>query len=190
MYHAIRVGEPFPGGFSVMQDGAHYNFNRAGHSLLLAFHSPSSDEVQAVKSGVRKRFAFAVEQGVIFFLAKFGDQNWMDTPFTIHLVPEDYRELPPETDGTTEHALLLTVMVEARTGIVQAMNACTFTPAFTRRLHAAIRAQAERPWRGRAAHDSAIARVYRTFSTRQLVKRARAEMVVRPDPSDPIATGS
>jgi hypothetical protein len=75
------------------------------------------------------------------------------------LVPEGQRRLP-EPEGDESGALLHVVVVDAGTGIVRVLRAVSLSPAFTRTLDEAIRAQAAAPWLGRDEYDQVVEGVY------------------------------
>jgi hypothetical protein len=84
-------------------------------------------------------------------------------------VPEQSQVAPPD-EGLTGHMPLLTLLVDAATGILRAMRLATVSPIVTQTLHAAIRAQAITVW-DPAAYERAVATLYEE-SDEQLAARA------------------
>lgn len=159
----IRVGGVYPGLSFPAPEIGEYNYFDGGHELRLFFRHLSRDEIEAVKRG-RVDFALAVVEGVIFFFYRFaGGIPWSDATFSIHLVPEDRRQIPQAT-GEEERALITCVIADADTGIVRAARALTLSPGFTAALHGAIREQETEAWRGQDAHDAAIRRAYGRYA--------------------------
>ncbi len=158
----LEVGRPYIVGRRKWPEGVEYNCRSGGHELRLFFDSPSASEIEAVRIG-ECEFALVMEGPVIFLMYKFGVAiNWSDAPYSWHLVPEDQRTLP-EPEGPETRALLQVVLIDAASGLVRALRALTFSPVFTRALHAAIRAQADMIWAGKASYDAALADAYRRY---------------------------
>jgi hypothetical protein len=101
---------------------------------------------------------------------RFGDL-YGTAPYTWHLAPEQAR-MPPPDEGLTGHIPLLTLLVDAATGILRAMRFATMSPTVTQALHAAIRAQAATVWDA-AAYERAVDKLCEE-SDEQLERRASA----------------
>lgn len=153
--HSYRVGAPYLAGRTAWPEGVDYNYRSGAHELLFFWRSPSAREVRAVKSGPAS-FALAVHPPAIYLLYRFGDMGWSDQPFSVHLVPEDQRTVPPPAGVADPHALLTTILVDAATGLVRVLRVVTWSPAFTAALHLAIRDQHAAGWPGDAAYNSAV----------------------------------
>lgn len=167
MLHGLSVGQRYPGYSFPMPDLAHYNYYDNGHELQLLMASPTREEIRAAREG-EAEFALLVEGPVIFILYRFGGEAgipWGDAPFTIHLVTEDRRQLPPLEETEEARALAVTMLIDARTGVIKTLRALSFSPGFTRALHAAIRDQWAQGWPGRAAYDVAVEEAYRRYPT-------------------------
>jgi len=170
------VGQPYVPGRTQWLETVDYHYRVGGHELRLFFESPSPTEVAAVSEG-RGEFALYAEDDVIFLGYRFEPLGWSDQPFSWHLVPEDERILPPE-DHPEARAMLFVILVDALTGLVRAMRALTFSPAFTRALHGAIRAQAARPWPGNDEYARQLRALYgRLGSSDALAAQAQARCV-------------
>jgi hypothetical protein len=164
----LSIGQSCDPSVSSWPEGCHYNYDISGHLLHYLYRNPSTIEVSSVQRG-KARFGLYIHGPVIFLLHQFGEMLWNDAPYSWWLVSDDSRKLPDNSDNL--HALLKVVLVDSNTGLVSALRALTFSPAFTNRLHQAIRAQSEKPW-SQSEHDSAIREVYSRFSTEDLVRRA------------------
>lgn len=140
--HMYTVGQPYIPGRRNWKEWTEYNY-RQGHELRLWLRDPSPVEVAAVQSGTA-HFAIYPLHDLIFFCFRFQPMPWSDSGFTIHLVPETDRGMPDDFQTPEERQLLNTILVDATTGLIRAIRVCTFSPGFTRALHAAIWAQMER----------------------------------------------
>lgn len=169
---AEKVGEVYPGlSFPVAEIGE-YNYFDAGHELRLFFRSPRRAEIEAVKRE-RAEFALLVEGSVIFFLYRFGFSDgvpWSDAPYTLHLVPEERRQVPTGSG----RALLTVVLADAQSGVVRAIRAVTLSEEFTATLHETIRDQAASRW-SQAEYDHDLAVAYAEYpDTESMLEKAIA----------------
>lgn len=165
--YAYEVGKLYNPNRYVWPEAVQYNYRSGGHELVLFYRRPTASEILAVRREPAE-FALAVHEDVIFFLATFGPNHWEDSPFSIHLVPEEQRTLPP-TELTPETRVLLPVtLVDASNGIVRAMRQLTLSPAFTAKLYERLRAQAARPFPGQVRYDQQIAYYYRRYNSGQM----------------------
>lgn len=167
--HRLSVGELYHPGKTKWPETAQYNYRGGAHELLILMASPKPEEVESVRSG-RADFGLLLKPPVMLLLYKFAPRvPWSDAPFSVHLVPEVERQLPPDPVGE-ERATVQTILVDANTGIVQALRLLSLTPAFTAGLHRAIRAQAQIPWVARS-FDSTLQQLY-TASSKELAEQA------------------
>jgi hypothetical protein len=67
---------------------------------------------------------------------------WSDSAFSWWNVTEEDRKIPAPQANPAERVLLKIILIEAATGIVKAIRVTTLSPAFTEKLHDAIRTQA------------------------------------------------
>ena len=173
MTHVLEVGKPYISGRREWPEGVEYNFRAGGHELRMFLHGPRASEVEAVRKG-ECEFALVVKGPVIFFMYRFGKAvYWSDPSYSWHMVPEDQRTLP-DPEGLETRALLHMLLVDAKNGLVLALRTVSFSPAFTRALHDAIRAQAASPWVGQATYDAALADLYRRYPTSDDLLRCAA----------------
>lgn len=170
--HVLTVGQPYIPGRTEFPEAVQYQYRSGAHELLMWLRSPSPREVQSIRRGSCS-FALYTEGDLLVFLYEFEPAiPWSDAPFSIHLLPEDQRTIPPPAEMAEPRALLQIVLVDAATGLVQVLRAVTFSPAFTAALHLAIRRQAERGWPGDAEYDRQLQALYRRFPTSMALRRA------------------
>ncbi len=181
----IEVGKLFDPRLTRWPDGvSEYNYRSGHHRLIIPLARPTPDEVEAVRFGAAK-FAFTVIGPVIVFQYRFGTAlSWSDALYTWHKVPVEERVEPAVLTGE-QRVPLQVFLVDAATGIVQAIRILTLSPTFSRRLHEAIRRQAAEPFP--ADYDAQARRVLATYTSRQLRDRALAscnggDEVDRPSP--------
>lgn len=166
---AYEVGKLYNPNRNRWPEAAQYNFRGGEHELVLFFNAPTKREVRAV-GNERAEFALYLERGQIVFLYRFGEAvPWSDAPYSIHLVPPEDRTLPEDTGEY--HVLLHIILVDAGTGIIQAMRVIGMPPEFVRVLHAAIVEQAGTPFT-RSRYNETLDSLFARFSSSQLANMA------------------
>jgi hypothetical protein len=168
-------------------EGAQYGYRDGGHELLLFFRHPSPREVRAVESGPGE-FALVAEGPLIVLLYQFRLADhpgavvrpaipWGEALFTIHRVPLDERVLPELPHDPDERALLTVMLIDADSGIIHAIRALTFPPAFTAELEEAIRQQAALPYDSDSYErlQAGLERRYPTTEALLSIARARCD---------------
>lgn len=164
-----EVGMPYQAGVTHWAEIPEYSYRGGAHEIVHFIASPSALEIQSIQTGMG-HFALAIEQGVIILLFRFEPAiSWKDAGFTIHQVPEAERLLPPADAPEDLRAPLRVILVDADTGIVRAIRHLTFSPEFTRRLHAEIMRQAETPF-DRKEYEETERRVFSFYTTMRLLE--------------------
>lgn len=142
-FHQLTVGAPYNPTRRQWPECAQYNYRSGQHELVLFFDQPSEEEVEAVRAGACE-FALVTQGIALALLWHFAPLPWGDAPYLYWKVPDGERLPPRWADSSSEDRALLTViLVDARTGIVQALRAVSWSPAFTVSVHLAIRRQIE-----------------------------------------------
>lgn len=162
--YILAVGEPYGGVIHRWPEAAEYSYTRGHHELRLFYRNPRAREVLQIRTGVAQ-FAFVEQEGVIFFLYRFGTMSWSDATFSIHLVPAEARLLPEPIVDPETRALFYITLIDADTGMVRVIRALTVSPEFTRSLESTIRAQAAAPWPGMEIHAAKIRAVHERYPT-------------------------
>lgn len=172
--HILQVGERHPGYSFPHHEIVEYSRDRYGHFLRFFWDSPSEREVEAVAAGPAE-FGLWVQgprAEAIFLLYRFGEAvRWSDAPFSWHLVFPERRVAPEDLPGEG-HALLQVELAEARTGIVRALRAVTFSPEFTRAIDGAVKRQATEAPADPRVHGRAIEAAYAGHPTSEAMLRA------------------
>lgn len=75
------------------------------------------------------------------------------------------------TNYADERALLTVIMVNSDNGIIEALRVCSFSPTFTRALHAAIWKQAESTPLSNSEIDKLGNRIYGQYSSSQIAQK-------------------
>jgi hypothetical protein len=162
--YLYQVGAPYHPERTRWDEGVNYNYRAGNHELVVFAAGPTRAELRAFHEGPWE-FALVAREEVLFLLYKPGSMPWSDAPYSWwrvrELKPEEATE-PFELPTGESRALLSIVLVDAATGLIRTLKAVTFSPAFSRALHAAIRTQMERtPSPGE--YDAAVSRYYRIY---------------------------
>jgi hypothetical protein len=164
------VGRPFDPQRRRWPEGVMYVYQHDWHRLLIFFKGIRSVERQAVQRGLT-HFGLYVEEDVIFLLFKMDGPKgkgiaWHAAPYSWHLVDPEARTLPEPPQDIPEGlgALLHIFLIEASSGIIEAIRVVNFSHDFTRHLHQAIRVQAASSF-DRARYNQQIERIYQKFPT-------------------------
>lgn len=169
--HRYEVGKPYSPTRASWPEAVDYNYRQGGHELRLFWNDPSPNEIEAVRHGAAE-FGLFAEGGLVVLLYRFGpDQGWSDQPFQWWLVPAADRSLPPALDAG-QKVLLHMILINARTGVIEALRSLTFSPEFSAALHDVIRRQARTRWDGSQTYNKALARLYRCFPSAEAMLEA------------------
>ena len=126
----------------IPHDGAHYNFDRGGHRLMIVGRNLRPKEIRGFNYGTAY-FGVAAHAGVLFLAARFGTGlPVIDAPYSIHMVPSEHRVLPQTELAAGDRALLQTHLIDSASGVLRGIRFTTWSPDFTRAIHTAIHKQA------------------------------------------------
>jgi len=164
-YGKLEVGKLFKEGKTKYPEGIRFDINDGGMDLIIYYRSPTSKEKEAIKKGSFKH-GYMVHDNVILMFFKFGQQAWMDSPFSIHNAI-NLTELPEVGDG--DGYGLLIYLVDANTGILKAMRMIGLDTTFSRALRSDVLKQRDMPYDG---FDQNLGRLYQK-QTDELVKMAK-----------------
>lgn len=170
---SYSVGQPYNPARTSWPEAAEYRYDQSGHQLLAFLLAPSAEEIEAFRTG-ETHFGLFVSGQVLWLLSRFGSLNWMDHPFSWHLVPESTRAVPGDL-ADSERDTLTTFLVSAEDGIVRAIRQVSWSPHFSRAVRAAIQEQAAAPFVGSVPYERTIEAVYARHETKSMVARAVAK---------------
>lgn len=138
----VAIGKPLFEGRTELPEAIEYNYQAGDHTLLIALKNLHREEVEPVRER-EAEFGLFCENGIIFLLYRFGEiLPWSDSAFSWWNVAEEDRRIPAPPENSAERILLKIILIEAGSGIVKAIRVTTLSPAFTEKLHEAIRLQA------------------------------------------------
>jgi hypothetical protein len=172
--HSYAVGTPYSPTRTRWPEAIEYNYRSGAHELRMFLTGLTEADIAAVARGPM-RVAVFVDQPVIMLITRFeGVTDYSDSPYTIHMVPEDERT-PPSDVEVDQRQLLQIILVAAETGIIRALRVVALNETLSRRLHEAIRTQLATPF-DQEAYDRKLAAISRRGSSKQLYSQATARM--------------
>lgn len=162
--HKYEVGTLYHQNRTEWPERTDWRIHGAEHELRLFLRNPSPTEIR----GVRKdpvEFGFLERPPVVFLLFRFlPSMPWSDQPFHWKL-QERVEEAPdPAEVGAAEHATATILLINAATGILEAIRYVSLSPSFSRSLHQVLWRQIETDWPGEANYQAAINAAYLEFT--------------------------
>jgi hypothetical protein len=168
----VAIGKPLFEGRCELPEAIEYNYQSGDHTLLLSMKNLDPKEIEAVREA-EAEFGLYCENGIVFLLYRFGAHlPWSDSAFSWWNVAEEDRQIPAPPQNAAERILLKIILVEAATGIVKAIRVTTFSPAFTEKLHDAIRRQATSEPFARDEFVSRSLQIYKKFTPADFAAKA------------------
>jgi hypothetical protein len=177
----VQIGKPLFPDRRFHQEAYHYNYDINGHQLLIALRTVRPEELMALTtmpiqlavSGHKDSVNYPGGSIVFLHFKVEGVFDWSDAPYSIHLVPEHYRQKPslffPEGQG----AALTIVVVEGVEGVVRGIRLIGLSLLFSLTLHRLITRQMKETF-NRVNYDQHLSRIYTRYTSDQL-----AEMAIR-----------
>ncbi len=171
--NTLEAGKRYNSAVESWPEGAQYNYRGNTHELLLFFAEPSESEISSVKSGTMDVAVTSVSD-ILLLLFRFDPGiPWSDAPYSYWMVPSDERAVPPVLQGE-QRPLLLTILIDAGSGIIHAIREVSLSTRVGLVLHELIRDQAAKPIT-KAQYESAIDNIFTKYPTKALLERAVAK---------------
>lgn len=148
------------------QEGAIFDVDDQGASLIVFFNSPTEEEVKQFKSEQRFEIRFTEIYGIIMMTFKIGILNWMDAPYSPHLSKNLTRFVLP----SEEQGLGLTLMlVDAATGEIKSIRLIGLSTNFTKKFFGLLMEQKMKEFNV-TEYNNSINRIYSIYPTSKIVK--------------------
>lgn len=164
--YVYEVGKPLQAGITKYEECVKFGFNQQGADMVIFFHSPTAIEVESIRTG-KIELGFCEKDGIIFFLSKFAELNWMDAPYTVHLSqPFEFMEIS-ENIGFA----FTIILVDASTGLVKVIRHIGMSHRLSVELKAASLRQKQMPFK-KKLYDQKVKQIYKNYTTNDLIKRA------------------
>lgn len=142
-----------------------FDVSDGGATLIVYLNRPTNHEVSEFKKG-KLKMGYYLYKNVIMLLVKVGDMPWMDAPYSVHLS----KHITNLNDVGESQGLATTIMlVDAQNGEIKTIRVVGMNHRLTKGLFEAIRRQESISFEN---YDENIRYLYRTYSTKELLKRA------------------
>lgn len=164
------IGDVVPDWPGPQGEGARFVFTNRGCLLHLHYRRPSPREVYGVRNSPMRVGLVPAGRHTLFLIYDIPQttNGWSDASFALGLVPPDARPEGRETDK--EAWSLITLLTDARTGILHAARLSTMTPFFCTIMEKLVAQQrAALPEFTPAAHDKERRAAYRRWPRPQLM---------------------
>ena len=153
----LEVGKPYQVGLKRFSEGFVLDFNQGGGFLKIVFDSPIDSEIKEIEDG-KIKLGLIEEKGIIFFLFKFGNLPWMDTPYNVALSqPYELQELTDEKTGYVQ-----IILIDGMTGIVKALKLIELPHEMSKRLKELVENQRKAPL---PDYEAVLNKLYSTYDT-------------------------
>lgn len=152
--------------FILNEESIKFDLDDAGAILLVSFNQPTQREIEQFNANKNFEIRFTELENVIIVTAKIGNLDWIDAPYNIHLSQNLSKFILPEEN--TGLALTL-VLIDAQTGIVQALRFMGLSTNFTKRL---VGAALEQKWKefDEVEYYKKIQSIYNKYKTNEIVR--------------------
>ena len=146
-------------------EGCYFDISDDGANLYVYFNRPTEKELENFKSEKRFEIRLIELSDIMMFLVKFGDLNWMDSPYTPHL-SKNLTKINFEPGK----GLSLTVMLfDFSSGVLKQIRFISLSERFT----ATIKKEAENLLNKTFDHKkylNSLNILFAKYSTNELVK--------------------
>lgn len=150
------------------QEGMLFDVDDSGIMVKVFFENPTNNEIK--QFDVDKPFEMKLVElrNIIFPLLKFGNLQWMDAPYSVHLSKNlTHLEVPTEETGLAMHIALY----DTHTGKLCSNRIIGLSTNMSKKLIKIINEQKQKTF-DRKEHDRNIRNVYAAYPTKKLVQMA------------------
>ena len=171
MFEKIQVGKLYREGQTKYNEGVLFNVTNTGLQLEIYFNNPTESEISNFKSKSPYKFGLFKRNGILFFLSKFGDLNWMDAPYSVGLCPDidsiSLRELPPGAGYS-----LCVCLIDAATGILLSSKLIGLQHRFSQIFKMEFDKQKKLGKVDRLENFNTLNKIFETYSSSDMAKNA------------------
>jgi hypothetical protein len=166
MYTEYKVGEPLPVTREMANNSAVFDFSTEGGILLIAYDSPDPIEIMNFKKG-KASLGLIEVNGIIFILAKYGDQDWLDVPYHVYFSRE--YKLPLLNDASLGYPIL-TIFLDSKDRVIKVIRLFAMPHEMSLNFNIMVEKQRSIPTED---FDAMLETIYNEYSTEDLVKKAK-----------------
>ena len=163
----FEVGKPFKNGITRYPEGINFDINQNGCNLLIYTTKFTEKSRQAIIKGDLK-YGYFKEDNVIIMLFKFGNHQWIEVPYSIHMCKNSV-QLKEVTE--TEGFSLNIYIIDSGTGVLEDARQVEFDIRLSKMLRDDVLEQKSMPYSG---FNIRVSEFNRKYSTKALVSMSRA----------------
>jgi hypothetical protein len=166
MWQKLEVGTFYEGIQKKYQEGIKIEFNTSGGAIYITFNNPEPEEIDDIRNGDIK---VGVNQfkNIIFFMWKFGEQQWMDAPYHIALSPRFDIYKPQSGEGYN----FTIILINAANGIVEVLRQIGLPTQVSLEFYNLLDNQIkELDVFDINKYDIELQKIYNTYSTKEMLK--------------------
>lgn len=172
----IEVGKLFDEDVTRYREGCKFDITDSGAELYLYFNNVEKNEINDCKEG-DLLFNFVKLDNIIFFIAKIGNMQTLDCPFSIHL-SKNLTHIDYVKEGK---GLALTIyLIEANTGILKSIRLIGLNSKFSYNLVDTIKEQGNEKF-DISEYDYNLSEIYQKYSTKDLERMSRYYCRIKKD---------
>lgn len=161
-----EVGKLLQEGKTKYEEGCRFDFLPDGPVFMIFYKSPVEKEIWDITKGLMS-VGMYITDDVLLMLFKFGNQNWIDSPYNINLSkPFEFNEVE---DGMGFGLNIF--LVDASTGILKGMRLVGWSTKFSKLFKDTVLKQKESSF-DKTDYGKNINNIYANYKTSELVKRA------------------
>lgn len=172
--------------FSQDTSATQFNLTVNGPQLDIYFCEPNEQAIAQYRRGTAK-FSLYENNGMAYFLSKFGDNGWMDAPFHAAMNPTYLAGVPADYIEGKHHFGLAVTLRDLTSDVTYGARFVTLSKVMTARLVAVTQMQLAVPIT-REDYDSRIQRTFSRYTASQMARMAVVRC--RGGEDEPAATGS
>lgn len=162
-----EVGKTYQSAFG-HPDGVYFDVDDCGITLDIYFSNATKHEIEQIGAGNAFEMKLTQLRGIIFPLFKFGDLNWVDAPYNVHLSRGLTRLAVPE-DGVGFSMLVR--LFDPTTGKLCCTRLISLSTEMSRKLIDMIAEQKKEQF-NRMNYDNRIKSIFDAYTTKKMVKMA------------------
>lgn len=167
----VKIGELYRKEKTRYDEGTRLNITNNGLFLEIYFNKPTEDEIKSLTSDAPYKIGLFKKDGILFFLAKFGNLNWLDAPYSIGL--SKYIDSINLNELKSGQGYALNVaLIDASTGKLVHYRLIGLQNRFSQILKKEFDKQKELGAVDRMEYTNTLNKIYRAYSTNNMVKDA------------------
>lgn len=168
-FEMLEVGKPFKKGVVEYDEGCKIDITDNGIEIFLYYKGVTKRDIQDVSSGSKVKCGLITLGDVIFFLFKFGNANWIDMPYSVHL--SKHLSSLKEVSGIDGYATHI-YLINADNGNLEHMRMIGLPTEFSQEIYSEVMDQKTKLF-DCAKYAVQLQDTYLKYSTKQLVNMAK-----------------